>query len=240
MGMNRILLYDSVCSKAETLQPLRINNRLGYIQELVRNSNHKFIREVDNLFAIEMSNGFAQTMYYSYITTRLIMLLIMLGIPKGFTVKEGDQLMSIVHNCAENIDYSKERIKEHLVSLMLENKSDYSTAVEGALRFVEMEFKRDISLSDVAKAINVHKGYLSRIFKQEVGENIVQYITNKKINYAKYLLTNTSAKLFEVSKELGYANPQYFSIVFKKNVGISPLTYKKDHDKKSFNLHGGI
>jgi len=69
------------------------------------------------------------------------------------------------------------------------------------------------------------------MFKKETGQNFINYLTNIRIEKAKELLRSTNLKSYEIAYKVGYDNPTYFSTVFKKLTGMTPLDYKKDlHD----------
>ena len=68
---------------------------------------------------------------------------------------------------------------------------------------------------------------MSSTFKKIIGESLVEYITKKRITEAKSLLKNDDIKLSEVAEKVGYKDYYYFSKLFKKHVGVSPLKYKQ-------------
>ncbi len=73
--------------------------------------------------------------------------------------------------------------------------------------------------------INISGPYLRHKFKEELQMTILEYITNIRLEKAKDLLKSGAYKVYEVAEMVGYGNSQYFSQVFKKNTGISPLSY---------------
>ncbi|MFS0728206.1 response regulator transcription factor [Paenibacillus sp. 1P07SE] len=95
-----------------------------------------------------------------------------------------------------------------------------------AMRYVEEHLLEDVSLSKVAEAVHVSTGHLSRVFLKETGEHFSEYATRKKITHAKKLLRETNHKVYDIASELGYANPHYFSKLFKDEVGMTPLEFR--------------
>ncbi len=83
-----------------------------------------------------------------------------------------------------------------------------------------------ISLSQVAQRLYVSPSYLSNLFKRKYDINFVEFITNKRMEKAKELLTSTALKTYEIAAQVGYNDPQYFSNSFKKYAGCSPSEYK--------------
>ena len=54
----------------------------------------------------------------------------------------------------------------------------------------------------------------------------MQYLTNVRLEKAKELLKNTDAKTYEIAEKVGFSEPNYFSFIFKKNIGLSPSQYR--------------
>jgi two-component system response regulator YesN len=94
-----------------------------------------------------------------------------------------------------------------------------------AKRYILDHYAGEISLNEVAAAINISPGYLSTIFRQETGICFTDYVTEIKIGQAKKLLRESEYKVYEISAMLGYQNAYYFSKVFKKVTGMTPSEY---------------
>ena len=77
--------------------------------------------------------------------------------------------------------------------------------------------------------------YLSRLFKRVTGEGCNEYIVRKRIERAKSLLSTTTLKVGEISIMVGYHDMNYFSLAFKKHIGVSPVRYREQvqHREKS-------
>lgn len=103
----------------------------------------------------------------------------------------------------------------------------YSKTIEKALKYIDDNYKKHISLIDVSKHIYLSHEYFSRLFKEEVGENFSTYLTLYRINKAKELIKNTDMKISQIAMEVGYSNPGYFSKSYKKYVGVSPEEDRK-------------
>ena len=89
-------------------------------------------------------------------------------------------------------------------------------------RYVDPE----LSLSDVAAHVNLSASYFSSVFSKETGQTFKEYLTELRIKRAKELLRTTTLKAFEVGYQVGYNDPHYFSHVFHKNTGLTPLEFR--------------
>lgn len=94
-----------------------------------------------------------------------------------------------------------------------------------AKKYILDHYAEEISLNQVAEAINISPGYLSTIFRQYTGIRFTDYVTEIKIGEAKKLLRESEYKIYEISEMLGYQNAYYFSKVFKKITGMTPSEF---------------
>lgn len=100
-------------------------------------------------------------------------------------------------------------------------------ALEKVIRFINDNYKNNISLEDIAHACYINKYYLSHQFSKFKGMSVGKYVLSMKIEEAKRLLETTSFSINEISERSGFNDPNYFSRSFKKELGISPLNYRK-------------
>jgi AraC-like DNA-binding protein len=113
------------------------------------------------------------------------------------------------------------RIVEKPVRRICEN-----TACGIAARYIEDNKNLFLTCRDVAAYCHFNEKYLSRLFKKELGVTLLEYIHAVKTNEAKRLLSETEAPLSEVAEMLGFSNEYYFNSFFKRNIGISPGSYR--------------
>lgn len=105
-------------------------------------------------------------------------------------------------------------------------KSKY---VMEALRYIAEHYNDpDISVSSIARSLEISEGHLSHVFKKETGRTLNSYLTHYRIHVAMDLLRNCRSKVYEVAEQVGYRDITYFSSTFKKAVGLSPSEYQKN------------
>lgn len=102
-----------------------------------------------------------------------------------------------------------------------------NSITEKAKEYIKLHFHKDLSLDDVSREVNVSPYYFSKLFKEETGENFIEYLTAIRMEKAKELLSQTGKSMKEICSEVGYTDPNYFSRSFKKNVGVTPTEFKE-------------
>ncbi|MDC7226005.1 MAG: response regulator [Spirochaetales bacterium] len=107
-----------------------------------------------------------------------------------------------------------------------QNSSDPELIIHRTLRFINSKFTSDLSLSNIAEAVQTEPKYLSSIFIKHTGSTILEYIRFKRIEHAKFLLRNSELNMNEIADSCGYADYYYFAKVFKKETGITATQFK--------------
>lgn len=95
--------------------------------------------------------------------------------------------------------------------------------------YVQGSIFSPISLDDIAVYTGYNASYLCRVFKRDTGMTIVDYITEEKIDKAKELLAYSNESVLDICIALGYSSQSYFTTMFKKKVGMSPVAYRAEH-----------
>lgn len=101
-----------------------------------------------------------------------------------------------------------------------------STVIDRAKQYIRQHFAEDLSLEEAAETVHLNPFYFSKLFKQHVGETFIDYLTGLRIDRAKQLMEEQDLSLKEVSYQVGYKDPNYFSRVFKKVTGVAPSEYR--------------
>ncbi len=102
-------------------------------------------------------------------------------------------------------------------------------SIQRIIEYIDHHYKEDLSRSTLADMVYLSADHLARIFKKETGETLVKYITDKRINASKELLSGTKTPIAQVASEVGYDNYSYFTKIFKEKIGVSPGDYRKQH-----------
>lgn len=98
--------------------------------------------------------------------------------------------------------------------------------IENVIEHIETDVKKDHTLRNISKEMNVSPGHLSKLFRQDTGVTLTEYVNKKKIMYGAYLLKTTNEKITTIATMCGIKDNNYFSRLFKKYIGMSPAEYR--------------
>lgn len=93
--------------------------------------------------------------------------------------------------------------------------------------YIEKNYQAEITLQHISERFFLSREYISRRFKQELNENLSDFIERIRIEKTKLLLGNPQLKIVQIAEMVGYRDEKYLSKVFKKAVGVSPNQYRK-------------
>lgn len=98
---------------------------------------------------------------------------------------------------------------------------------EQIMSWIEAHYQEDITLEQLAALTHLSKSYVSRIFHQETGSRLVDYLTARRLRQACRLLETTDLSVEQIGAAAGFPNPSYFNQLFKRVLGTTPLKYRK-------------
>ena len=116
--------------------------------------------------------------------------------------------------------------RECILHLFNREKENVHDVVRTAKEYIKEHLSEELSLDILARQSYISPVYFSRLFKQETGEGVSEYIVRKRMEQAKSLLASTMLRSGEIAYKSGYRDVNYFSAAFKKNVGMSPREYR--------------
>ena len=100
--------------------------------------------------------------------------------------------------------------------------------------YIQEHYMQPISLEQAAEHLFLSPVYISRVFKQETGENFTDYLTRVRLENARKLLLRPDIRVYDVGQRTGYPNPRYFYRVFKRMTGLTPGEYRRKYAGDSY------
>lgn len=234
LGRNRCLLYsdyETIEQRSHTIEKIDWEDFIFSVQNCLVDKVNDYI---DTYVKHIYDTGSTNMLWLKYMALNLL-------VKAESTLHKTGKNLSEIENIGtsadlvepiDSIDSMKQILKEHVNAIMKYHDSIRTTkgrqVIKQALDSIERNlYNPELCLKLVASEIYVNESYLSRIFKQEVGESLIGYITRKRIEESIRLLNSTDLKVYEIADRVGIKDPHYFSICFKKQVGVTIKEYRK-------------
>ena len=203
---------------------------LGIYEEKLKNALHNNARSMEHealMEALEMYTRYtndtrfikyAQMIFNDY-CLQMISARFIAAVPQEWDYKEFS---------------SKEEWKQWMLRIITEyyqmqgksQRKGYSEKISRVLNLIEKEYMENaLSSQSIADQLKLSDGHLRKMFREEMGVTLSDYILQFRIDKARGLLLKESAKISGIYEELGFSSSQYFSTVFKKKTGLSPKEY---------------
>lgn len=113
----------------------------------------------------------------------------------------------------------------NLISMPNDKISDLS--IDDAMKYIKNNYQYPITLTSLAKLLNLNSSYLSLKFKSINGIGFKEYLNNVRIGHAERLLIETKKSITHIALECGFDSSNYFGDIFRKRNGVSPSEYRK-------------
>ena len=133
-----------------------------------------------------------------------------------------DELPDAIEKAIGNLNQLKREIEKNEKDLL-----EQLSLIQQIDHYIEQNYKKKLSLDDIAEDLHINSSYLSRVYKLKKGKNLFDTILNLRIEAAKDYLINTDKRTYEISELVGVEDASYFSKMFKKITGLSPKEYRR-------------
>ena len=207
------MVLETVQGYLTELDPDKLSEYLNRILQSIRINGYSYNQTIDflNMVFCSLKNFFIdKTLNYELKNKSLIEQL------KDFKSLE---------ECFNFIDSCFASYRENLIS---NSNTPNKRNMNAILKYIDDNIE-DITLTAVAEEFHITSAHLSRIFKDNIGINFSEYVTEKKLLRAMELLKeNANLCIADIANKLGYSTASYFSSKFKERFGITPGTYKKN------------
>lgn len=203
------------------------------IEGFLREGKQEEIKDFVNGYLAGVKDALESRLFRDYLLLNVrfttVNYMEMIGVnQQDFLPEDDDQKVREASGSGANIDaYMLELLERALALRDRENENQGKHVLKKGLKYIEENFSEEsFSLNSVAGAIGVSSNYFSSIFSQEMQITFIEYVTKKRMEKAKKLLSQTQLHSSEIAGEVGYKDPHYFSFVFKKTVGCTPREYR--------------
>ncbi|MHB8062941.1 MAG: response regulator transcription factor [Ruminiclostridium sp.] len=232
-GKDRIIKESSGSFTNEYLN-LDVNEEKSIITALKNQNNSKIEESLNTVFSRLVDNKLSYNSI-QMICAELINIVNRVARETGIDIKRVYNNRDIPYDSMKKLETLTEvrewiqKSYEKLSSLIGETKfsPNYSEYTKKAIGYIQKNYKKDMSLSEVAEYVGLNSSYLSRVFKEDCGMGFIEYLNNIRVGYAKQIIETGSLKIKDIVTEVGFNNYTYFFKVFKDILKMTPLEYEK-------------
>ncbi len=151
-------------------------------------------------------------------------------LPKALQKQEAAAGM---HSVDDVLPQAKEILSCAIAYRDRQSATRYSMVIRKAQAYLCEQYQNpNINLKDVASYVALSNNHFCTVFSQEMGVTFTEYLTGLRLNRAKELLRTTSLRSSDITYQVGYNDPHYFSYLFKKNTGMTPRDYRRENQEE--------
>ena len=118
---------------------------------------------------------------------------------------------------------ARQQLIDYAKPLTVADEDYLPTSLENALKYIKAHYNEKITVPELCAVSNITPQHLIRLFNRYLGNTPIKYVNHAKILSAIEMLRSTELSIKEISYELGFDNPNYFSRIFSREVGMSPM-----------------
>lgn len=213
-------------------EPAKIDAQYVKIEKAVRSGSVSSVNELLDGFFFELEkNAFTPAVAKTYCLELYVCIIRCCEAERIDRYMKGIVSIQNGASLAEIRDFITTKAGEITTANAPQHVKRHSALVEETLSVIETNISNEnLSLRWLAGTILfTNVDYLGKLFKKEMGKNFSHYVMEKRMEMAKSLIMGGKEdRVYEVAEKVGYgSNPQYFSQVFKKYTGNSPLEYRE-------------
>ena len=195
----------------ETMVPVLLGERLiGYLQTgqvFPKAPTEKQFERTVKLMAERGVAADREEMREAYFSTRT------------FPARQHESVVKLLAIFAQHLSILSNQI-------LVRQENAEPPVITKAKKFIEEHQSEDLSLADVAKAVNTSSFYFCKMFRKITGINFTDYLSRLRIERAKNLLLNPNLRISEIAYEVGFQSLTHFNRVFKRIVGQAPTAFR--------------
>ena len=128
----------------------------------------------------------------------------------------------------KGIELQNIMVKKYCLLVKKNSINHYSLPIQKVITYIDTDLTADLSLSAQATLLKLSPNYLSSLFKKETGTTLTNYVNNKRIEHAVYLLSSTDMQIQNIAQYCGIPDVNYFTKIFKKVMHKTPSEFKEE------------
>lgn len=129
------------------------------------------------------------------------------------------------------LDLWNDMIQKYCSLVNNHSTQNFSLPIQKVIIKINLDLSADLSLKALAEYLNVNASYLSKLFHKETGNTLTNYVNKKRMDYATYLLSNTTLPISVIAQHCGILDDNYFTKLFKRHYDITPTQFRESVGK---------
>ena len=124
------------------------------------------------------------------------------------------------------LDLWNDMIQKYCALVNNHSTRNYSLPIQKVIIQIHLDLSADLSLKAMAEYLNVNASYLSNLFRKETGLTLTNYVNQKRMEYAAWMLSSTQLPISTIAQHCGILDDNYFTKLFKKHYDITPTQFR--------------
>lgn len=232
-GANRVIRIHDSAAGPQAFNTISLKKEQDLVRRFEQRNEAAALQLLEELFAPFRNATLIDVSQLMKLNFQLIMLMFKilkhLSINPEETLGDEFQLYSQVNSNGDIdsvVDWFALKLGVCFELIRSKQENSNSHLIGKAKEYIQRNFNKDITLEGLAEHVHLSPPYLSKLFKEETGENFSAYLLNCRMNAARGLLKEGNYKAHQVAEMVGFQNEKYFFKVFKKVIGLTPSEYK--------------
>jgi len=152
------------------------------------------------------------------------------------TIKDFTNKLEIIQNNPKEKILVKKILLTFIIDLVYEtyflNTYEYPLIVKQFIELISIPENLMLPINDLIAQTNYSYSHFFKLFKQSTGMTIKEFLTNKKMEYAGFVLSRNEQPILELSQNLGFQSLSHFFTLFQKHYGVTPAKYRQQFHHK--------
>ena len=236
MDMSKKLSHQAFLNREAQISHLAYERETAFFQA-IRDGNQEEVRRLfkpfDSSDMGKLSDNPLRNLRYHLIIT--VALITRACIEGGMEMEEAYNLSDLyirtIDRCQSTEEVTllhQELVMDYAQRMQLQRRKRYPRAVTICIDYIYDNLHTRLTVSDLAAAAGLSAGYLSGMFRREVGISLSEYITKKKIEAAENLLKYSEFSCLEIAEYLCFSSESHFIQVFRNGTGYTPRRYREE------------
>lgn len=229
-GTGLVLDCEEACAHSANI--MELERDFAEIEEAIKNKQSNELYDTLDHIQSWICHGFqikSQAVSYAHEIMRIIYKTVSRANDQFQAADEEMKEIADTRNFQDAMDIVRAYAQKGLDAMNTAAQSSGERQAMRAMEYIKENFWNcDLGLNDVCAYLNISTSRFSSVFKEETGKTFIEVLNNVRMERAKQLLRETSMKNYEIAEKVGFSDPHYFSIAFKKTTGKTPKEYARD------------